>query len=226
MKKKIISILIVFMFFVCATNAHADSDNVFSGMGAKLWRGIVNTATGWIELPAQTMKGYKYGYLGNENHKVGGVLLGMLTGVVHATGRTLSGAFDIAGFWAADHPDNDGVGTPLDAEYAWEEGTPYNHFAPSYEEATLGPWSNKLLRGAGDSLGGFLEFPGQIMKGIKNKSYDLGIIKGLWYWYSRQVDGIANVSTFFLPNPPDTKGAAFDEKWPWSAFGDSFSSDK
>ena len=221
MRKILICVLAAFVFLTFTVTAHAASDNVFSGMGNKLWRGIVNTTTGWIEFPAQTMKGYKNGYLGNPNHKVGGVLLGMVTGVFHTAGRTLSGMFEIAGFWAADHEDNDGVGLPLDAEYAWEEGTPYDHFSPNFEKATLGPMSNKLMRGLGDGLGGFIEFPGQIMKGVKNKSWDIGIFKGLWYWYSREIDGVSDLCTFPLPNPQDTKGAAFDEKWPWSAFSDT-----
>ena len=36
-------------------------------------------------------------------------------------GRTMSGAGDVVGFWAADPKSNDGVGIPLNAEYAWEE---------------------------------------------------------------------------------------------------------
>jgi len=68
---------------------------------------------------------------------------------------------------------------------------------------------------------GVVEVPGQIVKGVKAGAPDLGIIKGLWYWFSREIDGVYDVVTCLVPNPEDTKALPFDEKWPWSALGDS-----
>ncbi len=218
--KKIICLLVIALF-LCSTCYAATGADYLNGVGNKLWRGVVNTFTGWIEFPAQIYKGYERGFNGNENNKIGGAFVGIFTGIGHTAGRTLSGLGDVAGFWAADPANNDGVGIPLDAEYAWEEGTVYNMFDPNFGEGALNPMGNKLGRGIGDSLGGFLEFPGQIVKGIKLGAPDLGIVKGLWYWYSRQVDGAFDIAGFFLPNPKDTKALPFDEKWPWSALGDS-----
>ena len=189
------------------------SEEFIGGMGKKFVRGVVNTFTGWVEFPAQICKGYK-------KDNIGGAFLGIFTGVWHGLGRTLYGFEELAGFWAADPASNEGVGIPLDAEYAWEEGTPYDLSKPSFGEATLTPIGNKLGRGLGNAICGFLEFPGQIVKGIKLKAFDVGIGKALWYWYSREIDGIYDVCTFPLPNPKDTKALAFDEKWPWSALGE------
>ncbi|GAI67572.1 unnamed protein product, partial [marine sediment metagenome] len=44
--------------------------------------------------------------------------------------------------------DNKNIGIPLDAEYAWEEGEPYDILNPSFTEGTLAPVTNKLFRGA------------------------------------------------------------------------------
>jgi putative exosortase-associated protein (TIGR04073 family) len=127
----------------------------------------------------------------------------------------------MAGFWAADPANNEGVGVPLQTTYAWEEGAPYDMAKPDLETATIKPVGNKLGRGLGNALLAFLELPGQVVKGVKLKAPDAGIVKGLWYWYSREIDGIYDVCTFWLPNPKDTKALAFDEKWPWSALGDN-----
>jgi putative exosortase-associated protein (TIGR04073 family) len=64
-----------------------------SGAGAKLGRGVVNTVTGWGEIPMQTVIGSKTdGFPGG----VGGFFKGIGLGVA----RTLAGAFEIATFWA------------------------------------------------------------------------------------------------------------------------------
>lgn len=200
------------MFSACAV--YATTEELIGGMGTKFVRGVVNTFTGWIEFPVQIYKGY-------EKTSFPGALVGIFTGVWYGVGRTASGVIEMASFWAADPKDNDGVGIPLDAEYAWEEGTHHNPVDPNFMDATVAPMGNKLLRGAGQAIFGFVEVPGQILKGAREKAPDFGIIKGFWYWFSRDIDGIYDVCTFWLPNPRDTKGLAFDEKWPWSALGDN-----
>ena len=219
--KKTLCILVAAVFLFSAAAQAATTEELMTGMGHKLWRGAVNVLTGWVELPAQIVKGYNRGFAGDENNKAMGGFFGIFTGVWHAAGRTISGAAELAGFWAADPESNEGIGVPLDAEYAWEEGTHYNLCDPNFQEGTLAPMGHKLSRGLGNGLAGFLELPGQIMKGIKGKAPDLGIVKGLWYWYSREIDGCYDIVTFLLPGPGDTKALPFDEKWPWSAFGDS-----
>lgn len=199
----------------------AETEGFIGGMGEKFVRGVVNVFTGWVEIPVQIAKGYNRGFAGDENNKFCGAFAGIFAGVWHSVGRTIYGFREMAGFWSADHKDNDGIGIPLDAEYAWEDGTTYDFTKPSFSEATVTPMGNKLARGLGDAIFGFCEFPGQIVKGIKLRAPDVGIGKGLWYWFSREIDGVYDTCTFLVPNPKDTKGLAYDEKWPWDAFGDN-----
>jgi putative exosortase-associated protein (TIGR04073 family) len=221
MRKQLLGLFVAAIFLLFSTTSHAASDELFSGMGEKLWRGIVNTFTGWIEFPAQIIKGYDEGFLGDEDNKIVGALAGIFDGIGHSAGRTLYGVADIVGFWAASPEDNEGVGISLDAEYAWEEGSPYDLFDPDFGEATIRPIGQKLFRGLSNGLLGFVELPGQILKGVSEGAPDLGIFKGLWYWYSREVAGLTDIGTIILPNPPDTKGLAFDEEYPWDAFVDA-----
>ncbi|MFH1836619.1 MAG: exosortase system-associated protein, TIGR04073 family [Candidatus Omnitrophota bacterium] len=220
MRKKLICVLVMLIFLMSSSVSYAASGDLLTGMGQKLFRGVVNVLTGWIEIPAQIGKGYDRGFMGNENNKITGSIVGIFKGLGDFAGRTVSGVLDIAGFWAADPNSNEGIGIPLDAEYAWEEGTPHNIFEPNLAEGAFKPIGSKLLRGIGNTVFGFVEIPGQVVKGIKEGSPDLGIIKGIWYFVSREVDGAADMATFYLANPRETKGLSFDETWPWSALGD------
>lgn len=221
MRKKIAGMaVLVAVLFLCSTAAAA-TDDVLGGMGRKFFRGLVNILTGWVELPMQTIKGYNRGCPLDENNKIGGVVCGLFKGVGHSIGRTAWGALELVGFWAANPEDNEGMGIPLDAEYAWEEGEPYNCLDPDFSEATLKPMGKKLMRGLGNGLCGFAELPGQIAKGIKEGAPDLGIIKGLWFWYSREIYGIGDLATVIFPTPADNPGYAFDEEYPWDALVDT-----
>ena len=216
MNKRILAVVLAAALLLSSVGMAyaATPEDLMMGMGHKLFRGVVNVLTGWVEIPAQIVKGYN-------KDNVGGAFVGIFTGVYHGIGRTLSGCGEVAGFWAADPKDNAGIGIPLDAEYAWEEGTHYKWMEPNVGDGALKPMGDKFLRGAGNALLGFVEFPGQIVKGIRLGAYDLGIVKGLWYWYSREIDGIYDITTCLVPNPKDTKALPFDEKWPWTALGES-----
>jgi len=218
MKAKI-TILVLFLViaFSCST-AQGASGDLFTGMGKKLTKGVVNVLTGWVELPMQTMKGYnsdKY-----ENNKLLGGCVGFFKGISYTIGRTAWGALELAGFWTANPEDNVGMCIPLDAEYAWEEGKPYDYCDPNFTEATFKPVSRKFLRGVGNALFGFAEFPGQVAKGFQDKTPHIGIMKGLWFWYSREIYGVADVATAIFPTPQDNPGYAFDQEYSWDAFVD------
>lgn len=217
MRKKIASMaLLMAVLFLCST-AIAATDDVLQGMGKKFFRGLANVLTGWMELPTQIIKGYNRGCPLDEDNKIGGMVCGMIKGVGHSIGRTAWGALEAVGFWTANPKDNEGMGIPLDATYVWEEGEAYNCLDPNITEATLKPMGRKFLRGLSNGLFGFAELPGQVAKGIEEKAPDLGIIKGLWFWYSREIYGIADVATVIFPTPADNPGYAFDEEYPWDA---------
>jgi len=209
--------LIAVMFLVSSSMSFAESEDVMKGMGDKLYRGAINTFTGWIEIPAQIAKGYQYGFMGKDNTGFVGAIGGIFAGVGSAAGRTISGVGEMVGCWAPDPESNEGIGIPLDAEYAWETGTPYDMTDPNFQDATTRPVLKKLGRGLGNALFGVAEIPGQIMKGIEDKAWDAGILRGIWYCLGREVDGVFDIATFMLPGPRDTKGEPFEEEWPWTA---------
>lgn len=220
-KRNLAVIVIVYILVGVSTAAFASEANVLEGMKEKFWRGAVNTFTGWVEFPAQVYKGYHEGTPGEPENRIGGILFGLWDGIVHSAGRTLSGVFDLAGFWAADPKNNRGVGFPLDAELAWQEGRPYDMFHPDFQEGALDPTWNKLARGSSGLLGGFMEIPGQVAKGMDRGGALAGLGKGVWYGLSRGITGLGDLVTLLLPSPEETAGVAFDEEWPWDAFNES-----
>ena len=221
MRKRIIVVMLAAIFLTTATTAYAATGDYWEGMGEKLKRGFINVFTGWIEIPAQISKGYEKGFFDDENNKFMGAFMGIFTGVAHAAGRTVNGACEVAGFWAANYQDNDGYGLPLDAEYAWEEGTSYNIVDPDFKTAMVIPCGKKFIRGFRDVLFGIVEVPGQIAKGYQDGAADLGIFKGIWLWLSREVSGASDIATFCLPSPVDTKGYGFESEWPSDALQDA-----
>ena len=218
--RRLAGLFIALILLLSATMAHAASDGLVEGMIQKLWRGVVNTLTGWVEFPVQIVKGYNDGFMGEEDNKILGVVGGIFDGIGHSAGRTLSGIGDIAGFWAADAESNEGVGIRLDGEYAWDAGEPQDLFEPTFNESTVMPIGKKLVRGLTNGLLGFVELPGQIMKGVKEGAKDFGIVKGLWYWASREMAGLSDIATIIVPNPEETKGLAFEEEYPWDALNE------
>ena len=214
----ILSVLVLFV----ASAAFASTENIAEGMGKKLVRGAVNAVTSPIELPAQIAKGFKNGVEPIENQffsKTVGTILGIFRGVSHAGGRLAWGMLEVAGFWSANPADNDGVGVPLDAEYAWEEGVQYSIFDPSLEEG-IKPIGRKLVRGLGNGLFGIAEVPGQMARGASEGNVLKGALKGFWFWGSRAVYGFGDIVTVFAPNPHDNPGYAFNGEWPWTVLAE------
>ena len=219
MKKKVISILAI-LTLVVSSNALAGE--ITDGMADRAVRGVKNLFTGILEVPFQIGKGYDKGvsFIDNEaGSKTVGTVLGFFRGLGHAGGRMSSGAIELFGFWAASPEDNEGVGVPLDAENAWEEGTQYSIFEPNLSEGVK-PMGRKLCRGFTNGLLGIVEVPGQIKKGSEEGNLPKGIIKGFWYWGSRGVYGFGNIMSALVPNPPDNLGVHFEEEYPWDALSE------
>ena len=197
----------------------AESDDLVTGMKDKAVRGAVNAVTGIVEVPMQVYKGYNNGLSLIKNDvgsKAVGTILGFFRGLGHAGGRTSWGFLELFGFWTANAADNEGVGIPLDAEYAWEYGDQYSIFKPSLAEGTK-PYVRKLVRGVTDGFTGIAELPGQTLCGISEGNVAGGLVRGVWYWWSREVYGFGSILTCLVPNPADNPGVAFSGEWPWSA---------
>jgi putative exosortase-associated protein (TIGR04073 family) len=93
-KQIVASFIVVLAAMTAAVPAFAtDPGQYASGAGAKLGRGVLNTATGWGEIPKQTIIGSK------EEGVLGGVE-GFVKGIGLGVARTLAGAFEIVTFWA------------------------------------------------------------------------------------------------------------------------------
>lgn len=66
--------------------------------GEKLMNGIVNAATGWVELPKTVI------LTSQRDGAPYGLTVGLLTGLVHTVGRTVLGALDAATFFIPTPP--------------------------------------------------------------------------------------------------------------------------
>jgi len=215
MKKLVVATVILFL---SAVPAWASTMDVPLGMGHKARRGLVNLVTGILEVPMQTVKGYQHGVSFIKNgfgSKSLGTIFGLFRGFGHAGGRMGWGMLELVGFWSVNPEDNEGVGIPLDADYAWEEGTRYSLFEPSFSEGVQ-PIGRKFIRGLANTLFGVLEVPGQAMQGAKDGNILFGVGRGFWYWWSRELYGFGNLAMSLTPNPKGNPGVAFEGEWPWS----------
>jgi putative exosortase-associated protein (TIGR04073 family) len=220
MKTKVgLVIFLLLIVFLCSATTCVAADDTWERMGNKLKRGFINVITGWVELPVQVIRGYKDG--GEEIEKgVLGAVGGVFKGILCALGRTSWGVVELAGFWAAGPEDNIDIGLSLDAEYVWDD-MDFHDTRLDMRGDKIGLIGNKLLRGAENILFGFVELPGQVTKGIKNRTIDYGITKGMWFWCSREISGVADLVTLILPIERDNTGCVFDEKRPWEALAEA-----
>ncbi len=90
----VVSLMLVAAALLAAAPAFAiDAGQYAAGASTKLGRGLLNTVTGWGEIPMQTV-------LGSEQDGVLGGVGGFFKGIGLGVARTLAGAFEIATFWA------------------------------------------------------------------------------------------------------------------------------
>lgn len=82
------------------------------GIGAKLVRGVANTATGWVEIPKQITLTWQ------ENGPGPACSWGLVKGIGFAVARTAVGAYEIVTFPA---PLPDGYRPILDPEYVFAD---------------------------------------------------------------------------------------------------------
>ncbi|MDH5480155.1 MAG: exosortase system-associated protein, TIGR04073 family [Nitrosomonas sp.] len=99
--------LILSFLFICSSHAIASSGYI-SGAGEKLVNGVVNVATGTLELPKNIVvssvdKGVAYGFS-----------VGIITGVMHSIARTAVGALDVVTFLLP-------TGPSIHPNYIWQD---------------------------------------------------------------------------------------------------------
>lgn len=209
------SILLISSLFLLSLPLHAASEDVGPGMLDKATRGFLNTTTGFLEIPLQAYKGFDRGVHFIDPpiiSKPVGLCFGLVRGIFFSVGRTGSGVFDLATFWAANPEHNLLVGIPLDAEYVWEKGRPHIILKKG-----VIPVFTKLGHGIINVLLGILEFPGQIKAGIVKDNLLVGIVKGGWFTISRLTTGAQQIGLFIFPNPIEEKGFPFGQTMPYDA---------
>lgn len=95
--KKSVKLLAMSVLILCiaavALPAFAQEGSIIEKMGKKLGRGIVNVATGWVELPKNI-----YDTSVETNNPLMGITYGTLKGVGMTVVRTGAGAYDTATF--------------------------------------------------------------------------------------------------------------------------------
>ena len=122
-----------------------------------------------------------------------------------------TGGKNLFGFWTANRPNNEDIGIPLDAYYAWETGNRHSLFKPTLKEGLM-PIPRKLGHGFVNGFLGILEFPGQIVQGSRQGEIPLGVVEGVWFWWSRSYNGFSDALLCLLPNPETTTGYPWGEK--------------
>lgn len=186
----------------------AAEEDVVQACGKKLFRGVVNALTGWVEVLHQPVKKTV------RDGPVPGLTLGLLKGIWYGIGRTADGAIEAATFVLPNHQSAEEVGVPLDAEYAWEEGAPARFYGQ--------PMGNKLVRGIIDVSTFWLELPAQPTEGTRQRgaAYGLtvGLVKGIWFTLGRAASGVEETALFLFPNPVDTAGYPFGSLRSWEGF--------
>ncbi|MEO9061505.1 MAG: exosortase system-associated protein, TIGR04073 family [Nitrosospira sp.] len=101
-------LLLVVLFFSSPYAAMADDYNYIEKAGEKFGNGVANVCTGFLEIP-KTMF-----VLSQSNGPVFGATIGLLTGVLHAIGRTLYGGIDMMSFMIPTK-------ALIDPDYIWHE---------------------------------------------------------------------------------------------------------
>ena len=95
--------VMLFMLFLFSSQAKASEEITaevyFSRASTKILSGVVNVATGWMELPKNIIV-----WSQKDDSVLVGVPEGVLWGIIHTASRTGSGALDLATFWLPTFP--------------------------------------------------------------------------------------------------------------------------
>lgn len=92
-RKRIVTAVVTVAVLFAALPAFAAAPGYFEGSATKLARGVVNSATGWLELPKQTV-------IGGQENGASGVVTGFVKGLGMTLGRTVAGGYETGTFWA------------------------------------------------------------------------------------------------------------------------------
>lgn len=107
MQKRLSSALL-FATLLFSIGYDAAASSYPARLGAKLGNGIANVTTGFIEIP-RTIR-----VANREDGPAYAATAGLMTGIVHMIGRTMSGAYDLATFVIPTRP-------IVNPDYVWQD---------------------------------------------------------------------------------------------------------
>jgi len=218
-KQGLLAGLLMGGMLLVGSGAWAIEDSVRCGMAEKGTHGLVDIATGWMEVPMQIYKGYDEGIKQIKAPAASrsvGTLVGAFRGAFHATGRTCWGVMQLAGFWTLNHTDNSHLLQLHDSEYAFEMGQKKRIRCPNVD-AGLTRIGERFERGCLNLLGAPAEIPGQIRRSDGERCVYVGLPKGVWFMASRAMYGVGDIGLVAVPSPNADLGVAFDEVQAWDA---------
>lgn len=124
MKKMLKPLLILSALFFFAPHAamaqQASNETYIEKVGDKLAHGIANTVTGIGEIPKNVM------HTMDEKGAGYGLTAGLLTGIIYAVGRTLTGAVDLVTFIIPTKP-------IIYPDYIWQNWDRQTHWHPDWK---------------------------------------------------------------------------------------------
>lgn len=115
--RKMTKLIVVFFFLVFSSAQTMAAErygsdragyNYISTSSEKLVTGVVNAATGIVELPKNIILTTQRDTIAH------GMTFGLVSGVMHTVARTVIGVFDVATFWIPTQPS-------IQPAYVWED---------------------------------------------------------------------------------------------------------
>ena len=109
---KTIIMVVAALLLVSFSSAAMAADEYGMSIGKKLFRGLVNSATGWLEFPKQI-------YMVSRDDKVfTGFTYGAAKGVAYTAARSAAGVYETGTFFVPLPTD---YGQVMNPEYVWED---------------------------------------------------------------------------------------------------------
>ena len=170
-------------------------------------RGVINLSTCWLEIPVQTTRGIRQGAANGETAGVGnklcGGIFGLSRGVFHGTGRLITGASELVGFWAIDPSSNKGYGTNYDSKFVYQLNVKPSPMDLSSASERMG---NKAFRGVSNAVVIPEDFFRYTSRQVCEEKPVSGLSKGIWASSSSLWNSATDIISFPFPNHPDTLG--------------------
>ena len=118
MNLRVLLIPVFLMSLVSPANAEESYGDT---VGRKLGSGFSNIALGWLEIPKNVLN------TSNDLNLIAGFSLGVLKGVLHTTGRMLTGVVDVVSAPLPTQP-------IVEPDYVWENFAIDTHYGPAFQQ--------------------------------------------------------------------------------------------